>query len=51
LLKNYQHFAGRGFRDMTRIAGSSWNMWHDILLTNKNAIIQALMNSLLANGN
>lgn len=42
LLKDYQHFAGRGFRDMTRIAGSSWNMWHDILLTNKKAIIQAL---------
>ncbi|HPW94689.1 MAG TPA: prephenate dehydrogenase/arogenate dehydrogenase family protein [Fibrobacteraceae bacterium] len=42
LEKEHQHFAGRGFRDMTRIAGSAWNMWHDILFTNKDAIEQAL---------
>lgn len=42
LEKEHQHFAGRGFRDMTRIAGSAWNMWHDILFTNKEAIEQAL---------
>ncbi|MDR1760386.1 MAG: prephenate dehydrogenase/arogenate dehydrogenase family protein [Fibrobacter sp.] len=39
--KNDQHFAGRGFRDMTRIAASSWNMWHDILKTNHREILTA----------
>lgn len=43
LLDNsFQHFAGRGFRDMTRIAASHWNMWHDILLTNREEIALAL---------
>lgn len=45
---NYQHFAGRGFRDMTRIAASGWNMWHDILVTNREAISKALTD--FANG-
>lgn len=40
--KNYLHLAGRGFRDMTRIAGSSWGMWKDILETNKKNIDEAL---------
>ena len=39
---NFQHFAGRGFRDMTRIAASHWGMWHDILLTNREQIALAL---------
>lgn len=42
LNNNYQHFAGRGFRDMTRIAASGWNMWRDILLTNRSAVLNAL---------
>ena len=40
LLDNgYQHFAGRAFRDMTRIAASSWAMWKDIAETNKPEIL------------
>lgn len=39
---NYQHYAGRAFRDMTRIAASSWNMWHDIAVTNRDNTVQAL---------
>lgn len=38
----YQHFAGRAFRDMTRIAASSWAMWKDIAETNKTEILRAL---------
>ncbi|MCU0609501.1 MAG: prephenate dehydrogenase [Chitinispirillaceae bacterium] len=30
--------AAGGFRDMTRIAGSSYGLWHDILSTNRDAI-------------
>ncbi len=40
--KNHLHLAGRGFRDMTRIAGSSWGMWKDILETNKKNVKEAL---------
>ena len=36
------HLAGRGFRDMTRIAASSWGMWKDILQTNKMNVVYAL---------
>ena len=39
---NYQHYAGRAFRDMTRIAASGWNMWHDIAVTNRDQTVQAL---------
>lgn len=43
LLKhNYQHYAGRAFRDMTRIAASGWNMWHDIAVTNRKETVLAL---------
>ncbi len=43
LLKhNYQHYAGRAFRDMTRIAASSWGMWHDIAVTNRDETVRAL---------
>ena len=38
----YQHLAGRGFRDMTRIAASAWSVWRDILLTNSEEISTAL---------
>ncbi|MEI6148425.1 MAG: prephenate dehydrogenase/arogenate dehydrogenase family protein [bacterium] len=33
---------GAGFRDTTRIAGGSSEMWHDIIKTNKPAIIEEL---------
>lgn len=42
LSHDYQHFAGRAFRDMTRIAASGWNMWRDIALTNRDEIALAL---------
>jgi len=42
VVKNHLHLAGRGFRDMTRIAGSSWGMWKDILETNRKNIDEAL---------
>jgi prephenate dehydrogenase len=42
IAKNHLHLAGRGFRDMTRIAGSFWGMWKDILETNKKNVVDAL---------
>ncbi len=35
-------FAGGGFRDFTRIAGSSPEMWRDIFLANKDAVLKEL---------
>jgi len=35
-------FAGAGFRDFTRIAGSSPEMWRDISMANKDAVLREL---------
>ena len=40
--EKHLHLAGRGFRDMTRIAGSSWGMWKDIFETNRKNVTEAL---------
>ncbi len=46
LLNNESELARRlaasGWRDMTRLAGSSWSMWRDICLTNQPNISHAL---------
>jgi prephenate dehydrogenase len=39
---NYLDFAAGGFRDMTRIASGSFDIWESILKMNKNEIISAL---------
>ncbi len=39
--------AASGWRDMTRLAGSSWSVWRDILLTNQPNVTAALR-SLIA---
>lgn len=36
------NYAGGGFRDFTRIAGSDPQMWHDIVLANRPAVIAVL---------
>jgi len=36
------HFAASGFRDFTRIAGSSPEMWRDIALANREAVLAEL---------
>jgi prephenate dehydrogenase len=38
----YFHFAASGFRDFTRIAGSSPEMWCDIALANREAVLAEL---------
>lgn len=40
--KNYINFSGAGFRDFTRIAASSPEMWRDICLLNKKNIIEMI---------
>jgi prephenate dehydrogenase len=37
-----QQLAATGWRDMTRLAGSSWSMWRDICLTNQPNLTTAL---------
>ncbi|MGH9838483.1 MAG: prephenate dehydrogenase [Blastocatellia bacterium] len=37
-----QRLAASGWRDMTRLAGSSWSVWRDICLTNQPNISSAL---------
>ncbi len=37
-----QRLAASGWRDMTRLAGSSWSVWRDICLTNQSNIVPAL---------
>jgi prephenate dehydrogenase len=39
---NYLDFAAGGFRDMTRIASSSFNIWESVLKLNKNEIISSI---------
>ncbi|HEX8688142.1 MAG TPA: prephenate dehydrogenase dimerization domain-containing protein, partial [Pyrinomonadaceae bacterium] len=34
--------AGAGYRDMTRLAASPWNVWRDILATNSSEVADAL---------
>ena len=39
---NYLDFAAGGFRDMTRIASSSFDIWESVLKLNKQAIIDSI---------
>lgn len=40
--ETFFHFAASGFRDFTRIAGSSPEMWRDIALANRDALLVEL---------
>jgi prephenate dehydrogenase len=46
--EDYLQFSGAGFRDFTRIAASSPEMWRDICLMNKENIIEMLDRYLLS---
>ena len=35
-------FGAGGLRDATRLAGSSWEMWRDIFVTNRDALKSAM---------
>ncbi len=39
---NYLDFAAGGFRDMTRIASSSFDIWESVLKLNRSAIIESI---------
>ena len=41
-LENLLRFAGSGLRDFTRIAGSSPEMWRDICLANREALLSQM---------
>lgn len=41
---NYINYAGSGFKDMTRIASSDFNIWKEIIENNKSNIIETLKN-------
>jgi prephenate dehydrogenase len=41
---NYLDFAAGGFRDMTRIASSSFDIWQPVIKNNKDSILKALEN-------
>jgi len=41
---NYLDFAAGGFRDMTRIASSSFDIWEPVIKNNKDSILKALDN-------
>jgi len=41
---NFVDFAGGGFKDMTRIASSKFDIWKDVISENKNEIFSALEN-------
>ena len=43
---NYLDFAAGGFRDMTRIASSDFNIWEPVIKLNKDAIVKSLINFL-----
>jgi len=40
--ENYLQFSGAGFRDFTRIAASSPEMWKDIFLMNRDNLVQMI---------
>lgn len=40
--QNIFRYAAGGFRDFTRIAGSDPTMWHDIVLANREAVIESI---------
>jgi prephenate dehydrogenase len=40
--KDFFHFAASGFRDFTRIAGSSPELWRDVALANREALLAEL---------
>jgi len=41
---NYMDFAGGGFRDMTRIASSNFDIWESVIQLNKEKIVFAIDN-------
>jgi prephenate dehydrogenase len=40
--EDYLQFSGAGFRDFTRIAGSSPEMWKDICLMNRDNLVEMI---------